>query len=91
MLFRSYSDFFIDIWQKAASPFITEWQIWGNWILGVFGIFAGMFVGCFAIAIATSVEDAPFKKGLVSVFLSSIRIVISFLSQEWIGTCKTEA
>lgn len=32
---------------------------WGNLLLGVFGIFAGMFVGCIAIAIAEMLNTIP--------------------------------
>ncbi|MBQ9989959.1 MAG: stage V sporulation protein AB [Lachnospiraceae bacterium] len=32
---------------------------WGDLILGVFGLFAGMFVGCFAIAIAEMLNTIP--------------------------------
>ena len=38
---------------------VPDWTLWGNWILAVFGIFAGMFVGCFAIAIAEMLNTIP--------------------------------
>ena len=58
-LFSVYSDFFTDIFGKAAASHIPSWGIWGEVILAVFGIFAGMFVGCFAIAIAEMLNTIP--------------------------------
>ena len=34
-------------------------ELWGGLLLAVFGIFAGMFVGCFAIAIAEMLDTIP--------------------------------
>ena len=58
-IFSVYGDFFTDILGKTAISNIPKWEIWGNWILGIFGIFAGMFVGCFAIAIAEMLNTIP--------------------------------
>ena len=38
---------------------IPDWELWGSLLLSVFGIFAGMFVGCFAIAIAEMLNTIP--------------------------------
>lgn len=38
---------------------VQGWEIIGGWILGVYGTFAGMFVGCFAIAIAEMLNTIP--------------------------------
>lgn len=54
-----YGDFFTEKIGKAALSTIPRWEIWGNLILAVFGIFAGMFVGCFAIAIAEMLNTIP--------------------------------
>ena len=35
------------------------WQIIGNFTLGVYGLFAGMFVGCLALAIAEMLDSIP--------------------------------
>lgn len=42
-----------------GNQYIPYWEIWGSIILAVFGIFAGMFVGCFAIAIAEMLNTIP--------------------------------
>ncbi len=54
-----YGDFFTEKFGKAALNLIPRWGLWGNLILAVFGIFAGMFVGCFAIAIAEMLNTIP--------------------------------
>ena len=58
-LFSVYPDFFTNIFGKAAVSHIPVWGFWGESILAVFGIFAGMFVGCFAIAIAEMLDTIP--------------------------------
>ena len=58
-IFSVYGDFFIEKFGKAALSTIPDWGLWGNLILAVFGIFAGMFVGCFAIAIAEMLNTIP--------------------------------
>ena len=58
-LFSVYGDFFTEKFGKSALNLIPEWGLWGNLILAVFGIFAGMFVGCFAIAIAEMLDTIP--------------------------------
>lgn len=54
-----YGDFFTEKLGMAALNLIPRWGLWGNGILAVFGIFAGMFVGCFAIAIAEMLNTIP--------------------------------
>lgn len=53
------------------------WNIIGNVILLVFGLFAGMFIGCFALAIAEMLDTIPiftrrigFRHGLGIAILS---------------------
>ena len=58
-IFSVYGDFFTEKFGKAALSTIPDWGLWGNLILAVFGIFAGMFVGCFAIAIAEMLNTIP--------------------------------
>lgn len=58
-IFSVYCDFFTEVFGKAALNIISNWSLWGNLILAVFGIFAGMFVGCFAIAIAEMLDTIP--------------------------------
>ena len=58
-IFSVYCDFFTEVFGKVALNIISNWSLWGNLILAVFGIFAGMFVGCFAIAIAEMLDTIP--------------------------------
>ena len=58
-IFSVYGDFFTEKFGKNALSMIPNWGLWGNLILAVFGIFAGMFVGCFAIAIAEMLNTIP--------------------------------
>lgn len=58
-LFSVYPDFAEQFAGQAALANIASWEVWGNLILWVFGIFAGMFVGCFAIAIAEMLNTIP--------------------------------
>lgn len=53
------------------------WPFWGNVIQGIFGIFAGMFIGCLALAIAEMLDSIPiftrrisFRHGLGLAVLS---------------------
>ena len=43
----------------AALSMVSKPELWGELLLAVFGIFAGMFVGCFAIAIAEMLDTIP--------------------------------
>ena len=54
-----FPDFFNTVIGQYASMNIPGWEWIGKWILGIFGIFAGMFVGCFAIAIAEMLNTIP--------------------------------
>ena len=58
-IFSVYSDFITGIFGKTAVSYISSWEIWSEIILAVFGVFAGMFVGCFAIAIAEMLNTIP--------------------------------
>lgn len=66
-LFSVYPDFFTKIIGQAACMSVPGWDVWGNLILAVFGIFAGMFVGCFAIAIAEMLNTIPIFTRRVSL------------------------
>lgn len=58
-LFSVYPDFVTNLGGVQAIKYLPHWQLWGNLILSVFGIFAGMFMGCFAIAIAEMLDTIP--------------------------------
>lgn len=58
-IFSVYPDMIKKFGGMAALSAIPQWELWGNLILTVFGIFAGMFVGCFAIAIAEMLNTIP--------------------------------
>ena len=58
-LFSVYPDIIKELGGKAALSTIPNWELWGGLLLSVFGIFAGMFVGCFAIAIAEMLNTIP--------------------------------
>lgn len=58
-LFSVYPDFFEKILGQSALGNISGWEVWGSLFLATFGIFAGMFVGCFAIAIAEMLNTIP--------------------------------
>lgn len=58
-IFSVYPNFFAQIVGQAAIMNVSGWELWGEVILAVFGIFAGMFVGCFAIAIAEMLDTIP--------------------------------
>ena len=58
-IFSVYPDMIKKLGGMAALSAIPQWELWGNLILTVFGIFAGMFVGCFAIAIAEMLNTIP--------------------------------
>ena len=54
-----YPYFVTEFVGRAALLGIPDWEVWGSLILSVFGGFAGMFVGCFAIAIAEMLNTIP--------------------------------
>lgn len=58
-IFSVYPDMIKKFGGMAALSAIPQWELWGSIILAVFGIFAGMFVGCFAIAIAEMLNTIP--------------------------------
>lgn len=58
-LLSVYPDVVMQFGGSAALEQIPEWELWGNLLLTIFGIFAGMFVGCFAIAIAEMLNTIP--------------------------------
>ena len=58
-LLSVFPDFFNTIIGQYASLNVPGWEWMGQWILVIFGFFAGMFVGCFAIAIAEMLNTIP--------------------------------
>lgn len=58
-VFSVYPDFFEAVMGQKALVSFSSWEVWGSLILAIFGIFAGMFVGCFAIAIAEMLNTIP--------------------------------
>ena len=58
-VFSVYPEFFTKIIGQAGLEYIRLWECFGSWILGFFGVFTGMFVGCFAIAIAEMLDTIP--------------------------------
>ena len=58
-LLSVYPDVVMQFGGPVALEQIPEWELWGNLLLTIFGIFAGMFVGCFAIAIAEMINTIP--------------------------------
>ena len=58
-LFSVYPELTKRFGGEAALSVIPNWELWGSLFLAVFGIFAGMFVGCFAIAIAEMLNTIP--------------------------------
>ncbi len=87
-LFSVYPDIIKEFGGKAALSMISDWELWGGLLLFVFGIFAGMFVGCFAIAIAEMLNTIPiFTRrirlgkgvGIVMLFLALGKTIGSLL------------
>ncbi|MBR5595813.1 MAG: stage V sporulation protein AB [Lachnospiraceae bacterium] len=54
-----FPDFFEMMIGKYSLINVKGWEYISNYILSLFGIFAGMFVGCFAIAIAEMLNTIP--------------------------------
>ena len=54
-----YPDYFEKILGQAGLVVFPNWKVISHWMLGIFGMFAGMFVGCFAIAIAEMLNTIP--------------------------------
>ena len=63
----------------AALFTVPVWEFWQGLLLAVFGIFAGMFVGCFAIAIAEMLDTIPIFTRRVKLG-KGIGIVMLFLA-----------
>lgn len=74
-----YPDFFQQILGQTALHNISEWEVWGSLILAIFGVFAGMFVGCFAIAIAEMLNTIPIFTRRISLG-KGVGIVLLFLA-----------
>lgn len=58
-LLSVYPSFFQKVIAGFGNAYVPEWGTWGRILLAVFGVFAGMFVGCFAIAIAEMLNTIP--------------------------------
>ena len=58
-IFSVYPNMIKNFGGRVALSMISDWELWGSLLLAVFGIFAGMFVGCFAIAIAEMLNTIP--------------------------------
>lgn len=56
-IFERYSR--LGEWALSAGVPARLWQILGSLILGAYGIFGGMFVGCLALAIAEMLDSIP--------------------------------
>ena len=63
----------------AALFTVPRWELWQGLLLAVFGVFAGMFVGCFAIAIAEMLDTIPIFTRRVKLG-KGIGIVMLFLA-----------
>ena len=74
-----YSEWFMHAFGETALRLVPQWAVWSHWILGVFGIFAGMFVGCFAIAIAEMLNTIPVFTRRISLG-KGVGIVMLFLA-----------
>ena len=59
---------------------------WGSLILAVFGIFAGMFVGCFAIAIAEMLNTIPIFERRISLGKGSGIVILSIALGKALGS-----
>ncbi|MGN0305347.1 MAG: stage V sporulation protein AB [Lachnospiraceae bacterium] len=59
---------------------------WGNLLLGVFGIFAGMFVGCIAIAIAEMLNTIPIFLRRISLGEGAGIIILSIALGKVLGS-----
>lgn len=78
-LFSVYPEIVKEFGGKAALSLIPNWGVWGSLLLSVFGIFAGMFVGCFAIAIAEMLNTIPIFTRRIRLG-KGIGIVLLFLA-----------
>lgn len=56
-IFERYSR--LGEWVMSAGVSERIWQISGSVLLGAYGIFGGMFVGCLALAIAEMLDSIP--------------------------------
>lgn len=74
-----YSEWFTKVLGGRAIATVDDWEVWGSLILSIFGIFAGMFVGCFAIAIAEMLDTIPIFTRRVRLG-KGIGIVMLFLA-----------
>ncbi len=69
----------------ASLPFLEK-MTWGSLILIVFGIFAGMFVGCFAIAIAEMLNTIPIFERRISLGKGAGIVILSIALGKMLGS-----
>lgn len=77
-IFSRYSQF-AAFWQNHFPQIMGLWLGAGNLILGIFGLFCGMFVGCLALAIAEMLDSIPIFSRRVS-FRHGIGLAIVFMA-----------
>ena len=58
-LCSAYKESIKEIGGAAGFFMVPRPELWGGLFLAVFGIFSGIFVGCFAIAIAEMLDTIP--------------------------------
>lgn len=74
----------------------TAWTVWGNVILLVSGIFSGIFIGCFALAIAEMLNTIPifarrigFRHGLgIAILFMALGKLAGSLIYFWQGVYR---
>lgn len=65
---------------------LGETPLLGKFLLGFFGIFAGMFVGCFAIAIAELLNTIPIFERRISLGKGSGIVILSIALGKTVGS-----
>lgn len=75
----------------------TEWNVIGNVVIGIYGVFAGMFVGCLALAIAEMLGSIPifarrigFRHGLgIAIFAMAMGKLCGSVIYFWLELYRT--
>lgn len=71
-------------------PFLSglslEGIFWGDIFLAVFGLFAGMFVGCFAIAIAEMLNTIPISVRRISLGKGAGIVILAIALGKTVGS-----
>ncbi len=79
----------LSVFHERLVPILSglgEAPLLGKFLLGFFGIFAGMFVGCFAIAIAELLNTIPIFERRVSLGKGSGIVILSIALGKTIGS-----